>query len=649
MPLKRRAFIATLAIAALVIGSGLYWGKNALRTDGAAHRGSAEAPATVIAGTGTGADEDEDLMARLPPESSLAPWMRAQAVPRRVGEPEVSTRRVRESASAGGSVLQLTADRHRYTLYVPPGAVAVDAQLELAQVAQLPGLPFAMPPQHVVRIVGLPRVLQRPAVLTIEPATGPDGPPASPTAAFVVDPDSRELHAYPFVVAAPAAGDSDRVRAQLLVGRDGFYGVAAADPDELAALDAIVPTDAIARLEAMAARALRNSPAPVAGSAWARWSPIASAHAQATGAAALDEAAQRVVQALRDYYTQKLHPRLQVAGRGCTEKHREFFATTLYDANRWTHAAVAFGIVDGDDAAPLDPTVNPYAYHAEAARRAQLQALAREFADKAQRLRDLMRDATRRMYDSVNACCRKSPEPWMPPYLLGMHRQAAFHDANDELGGAVGDAQDCACAVAAVRDGIGWTGTIRQTDRFSHEQASSTSRSKTSSKRTRNYSVDVILLGAGEDGAAVGMATSSGESSSTVRRVDSDWACAVDEAGSTNEVLGARGVRTDRVGINVRKDGDYRVTFPAPVATGLQRHRQYSRREGCKNRFNDRSRDETSLRAGSVAALAHRTISGRTDVATVLRGSATDSRPDPDRGIERVSTLEWNLRACSAR
>lgn len=643
MPLKRRVVIAAIAIAAIVIAGGVYRGMHAPRADGAARSDSGNAPATAIVPT------DDEPGVGLPPESSLAPWMRARAAPRRVGEPVLSTRRVRESASAGGTMLQLIADRHRYTLYVPPGAVAIDAQLELAQVAQLPGLPFATPPPHMLRVVGLPRSLQRPAVLTIEPASGPRDMPASPTAAFAADPHSRELHAYPFVAARPAAGASGHARVQLLVGRDGLYGIAAAGADELAALDAIVPTDAMARLEAMAAHALRQSHAPVAASAWSRWSPIASAHAQTTGAAGLDEATQRVVQALRDYYAQKLLPRLGAAGRGCTEKHREFYATTLYDANRWIHAAVVFGMVDGDDFTPLDPTVNPYAYHAEAARRAQLQALAKEFADKAQRLRDLMRDATRRMYDSVNACCRKAPEAWMPPYLVGMHRQAAFHDANDELGGDVGDAQDCACAVAAVHDRIGWTGTIRQTDRFSHEQASSTSRSKTVSTRTRSYSVDVTLLGAGEDGAALGMATSSGESSSTVRRVDSDWACAVDEAGSTNEVSGARGVRTDRVGITVRKDGGYRVNFPAPLATGLQRHRQYSRREGCKNRFNDRSRDETSMRAGSVAALTHRTIEGRTDIATVLSGSATLSRPDPARGIEAVSTLEWNLRACSAR
>lgn len=639
----RRAAIAALAFAALATAGVLTW-RAGLRIDPQA---SQSTPATPEASV------DDEPTAGLPPESSLAPWMRASAAPRVSGEPVVSMRRVEANVSAGGALLHLVADRHRYTLYVPAGAVAFDAQVELAQVTQLPGLPFAAQPMHVLRVTNLPPSLRTAAVLTIEPAS-PAGPkaPAMPTAAFAVDARSRELHAYPLARHAADASTGRPARIQLLIGRDGLYGVAHAGDAELQALDASLPTDPLSRLEAMIARALRDAPlpAPVSASAWGGWSPIGAAHAQPAGTARLDAHTQGVVQALRDYYGQKLLPAMGVIGRGCSEKHREFFATTIDDANRWIKGATLMGLVDGDPAVAPDPTVNPYAYHAEAARHAQLEALGDEFEGKADHLQDLIDRATRRMYTTVNRCCRKSPEAWMPPYLLGMHRQAAFQEAGDALGpGGIGDVSACACAVAAVHDGVGWTGTIRQTDRFSQKRRTQTARSKTESTHDRSYTVDVVLLGASEDGDVVGIATSSGESATRVHRADTDWACAVDEAGSSREVSGARGVQTGHVSISVRKGGNYRVNFDAPPATGLERHRQYRKRQGCKNRFNDDSSDRTSFRAGAVVALANRTIQGNAEVPTVLEGSSTESRSDPEGSMDRTSRLEWNIRACSAR
>lgn len=645
MPAMRRAAIAAFAVATLATAGMLVW-------RAAPRIGS---PVPERAGAAPDAVPDDDPVAGLPPESSLAPWMRAPATPRVTGQPVVSTRRVEANVSAGGALLQLVADRHRYTLYVPAGAVASDAQVELAQVTQLPGLPFAAQPAHLMRITNLPPSLRTAAVLTIEPAS-PAGaePPAMPNAAFAVDVRSRELHAYPFARHAADAATGRAAHMQMRIGRDGLYGVAHADDAELAALDASRPTDLLARVEAMTGQALRDAPptppAPTSASAWSGWLPIGSAHAQPAGTGGLDPHVQRVVQALRDYFQQKLLPPLGVIGRGCSGKHRELFATTIHDANRWIHGASLMGLAEADAVAPPDPTVNPYAYHVEAARHAQLEALRDEFQAKAERLQDLIERATRRMYDTVKACCGKSPEAWMPPYLLGMHRQAAFHEAGDALGpGGVGDVSDCACAVAAVHDGVGWTGTIKQTDRFSQKRQTETARSKTESTHDRSYTLDVTLMGAGENGAAIGIATSSGDSATRVHRADTDWACAVDEAGSSREVSGARGVQTGRVSVSVRKDGSYHINFPAPRATGLERHRQYRRREGCKNRFNDDTSDSTSLRAGAVVGLSQRTIRGDTHVPTVLEGSNTESRSDPEGGLERTSTLEWNIRACSAR
>lgn len=650
MPVARRVAAVLVVIAVGATATAVLW-QSTERT------GDTVAPAISRV---LEAPEQDDPEAGLPPEESLAPWMRAPAAPHVVGEPVVSARRVRRAVSAGGALIQLVADRHRYTLYVPAGAAALDSQVEIAQVTQLPGLGFAGP-SHTVRISNLPASLRRPAVLTIEPVPPPGDAQPPLSVGFKVDTRSREAHAYPFAqppsAPQPGAREPSPVRLQMLVGGDGVYGIAAATKAEGAALHASVPTDPLARLEAMIARALNGdmptpTPAPAStASVLSGWWPIASAHAQQVDTAGLDPSVQRIVQSLRDYYAQKLRPRMALLGRGCSEKHREFFSTTISDANRWIQGAELVGLARSDEAtAPPDPAVDPYRYHADAARHAQLTALAAEFDAKARELHDLARRGTKRMYRAVTACCRKSPQAWMPPYLMNMQREAEIYESAADLGPrGVADATDCACAVAAVRDGTGWTGTIRQTDRFSHEHSHESSRSRQTSNTTRQYALDVTLMGAGEDGAALGFASSTGESRRISRRVDTDWACAVDRAGSTVEVTGARGVSTGRVTIHLRKDGSYLVNFPSPIATGLERHHQYYKREGCKNRFNDRTTDITSMRAGAVSVLSQRTIRGRTDVATELSGSETESRPDPGRGIQRTTTIEWSLRACSAR
>jgi hypothetical protein len=72
-----------------------------------------------------------------------APWLAAPADPIVVGEAVLADRRDEEEVSIGGGLVQLTADRRKYSLYVPDGAVIIDARVELTAVASLPGAPFA--------------------------------------------------------------------------------------------------------------------------------------------------------------------------------------------------------------------------------------------------------------------------------------------------------------------------------------------------------------------------------------------------------------------------------------------------------------------------------------------------------------------------
>lgn len=636
----RRVMLSGLVVAFLAIGGALLWHRH---TPGVGPR-NAVGPDQAVP-----PDAATDVA---PP--ALAAWMRAPPSPLVVDAPVLSPRRVQDRASAGGRILELVANRRKFTLYVPPGAIAMDAEIAMTAITRIPGLPFADQEILAVRIENLPRPLLKPVTLTIEPQRQAQAAPPVVAAAFAIDGASdgaaRELHLYPFVHSAENVRNFRQHRYQMLLGEDGVYGIANVTDAELAAANARIPTDFLSRLEMMIAQALREPPTPATAGHWNRWSPIATAHAQgADGQQHLTELERGVAQALRDYYDQKLMPRLDKLGRGCSEEDRQFFMAFNDEARRWLKAAQLIGFIRmGPDQAPLDPTTNPYEYHAEAARRAYYRQLEKEFAARADALDRGLLSGTKRMFEAVKACCRKQPERWMPPYLASMQREA-------EIGGyavaanGLGDSQTCACAVDAVHEGKGWTGSITQTDSYSGKARSATSRRRTETTSTHRYTVSVTMLGGDADGSALGLATSSGENETTTRRVDSAWACAVDEGGISREVTGAQGTQLGPVDISLMPDGRYTINFPHPLATGLEHSRDYLKRNGCRNRFNDGTTDNHSMRSGSVAPDYHKTIHGRTDVATVLEGSISATTPDSHLKRNREATVQWNVRACAAK
>ena len=579
----------------------------------------------------------------------LARWMRAAPNPLVLDPPVMSNRRREAEVSAGGHLVQLVANRQKFTLYVPPGAIALNADITMTAISELPGLPFADPAMHAIRIENLPPALHKPVTLTIEPAPQAPGDAPVNAAAFAMDGTSREVHLYPFAQSEQAVRNRRQARYQMQLGRDGVYGIAHATGDELDAAFARTPTDYLSRLEMMVARAMR-APQPVpTASHWSRWSPVSTAHAQsADDQKQLDPFELDAAKALREYHEQRLMPRLDELGRGCSEKDRDFFMAFTDEANRWLKSAELIGFIRMDpDETPLDPATNPYAYHAEAERRAYFAQLEKEFGAKADALKQGLLGGTRRMFDSVKTCCRKRPAQWMPHYMVGMQRGAELGGYASTLAAdGLGDAQACGCAVDAVHEGKGWTGSIRQTDSYSGEAKSVTPRSRRTTTTTHRYTVNVALMGA-EKGSALGLATASGERERTTRRVDTDWACAVDEAGGSTRLGGGAGTTLEAVDISLRDDGTYLINYPLPLARGLEFSRNYYLRAGCKNRFNDDSKDRVSVRAAAVAAVYHKPIRGQTDNATVLAGSMTVQIPDTHLQRNRQATVEWNLRACA--
>src|SRR3546814_18480841 len=64
-------------------------------------------------------------------------------------------------------------------------------------------------------------------------------------------------------------------------------------------------------------------------------------------------------------------------------------------------------------------------------RSASYRQLREEFDARAKVLERGLLSGAKRMFDAVKTCCRRRPEPWMPPYLTSMQRTA-------EIGGYSG-------------------------------------------------------------------------------------------------------------------------------------------------------------------------------------------------------------------
>jgi hypothetical protein len=624
MAIRRIAAVAVMATLLAAGGAALWYSKG---------RGDGDSPSARTARA----------------QPPLAAWMRAAPDPLVLGPPAMSNSSRQSEVSTGGELVELVANRQKFTLYVPRGAVALDARIRMTAISALPGLPFADPAIAAVRVDNLPSTLRKPVTLTIEPASLAAGDAPINASAIAMHSASREMHLYPFTHSGETVRKRRQSRYQLLVDRDGVYAIANATAGELEAAYARTPTDHLSRLEMMVARAL-HAPRPMpTASLWSRWSPVSTAHAQsADDRKQLDAFVLDAASALRDYHAQRLMPRLDELGRGCSDDDRDFFMTFTDESGRWLKSAQLIGFVNIRDEPELDTTTNPYAYHAEAERRTYFTQLEKEFGAKAVALQQGLLAGTRRMFDAVRTCCRKQPARWMPAYMVGMQRGAELGGYASTLSAdGLADVQACGCSVDAVLEGKGWTGSIKQTDTSSGEAGTITSRSQATTTSSHRYHVHVALVAGDGQGSARGLATASGERAVTTRRVDTDWACAVDEAGISTQLGGGSGTTLDDVSISLRDDGSYLINYPLPQAGGLEVQRNYSRRAGCKNRFNDRSTDRTTVRATAVASRYHKPIRGQTDNATVLTGSMTVQLPDTGLERNRQATVEWNVRACA--
>ena len=655
-PFDRPLVVTVVIVLVVIAGAIALWSRSGAPGAVAEHAGSNNPPESTAAGAqppppsqAAGTAQSAGLPA------PTAEWMRVAPNPLVLEPPVTSTRKEERQISAGGSVVLLRAERHAFTLYVPANAVLLNQTVELTHVTQVK-MPLSGQSISAVQITNLARGLQKPAILTIEPAPRGLHDPSPSPAVFVVDAASRELHLHPFLRSEETVGSLIRDRYQLLITGNGTYGVMNATPDELRTIEARVPTSYPARLDMWVARAMREAPArPLPSSSIHRWSIVPVVFAQsADDREYLSEVHAAALPKLREYYDY-LVAAVKAFKGGCTTEKKTELAALNQQIVDWLKAAQTLALAEPareqiDPEAENAKEMYPYSYQQQAARSEYFRKLREEFEDKQHKLGVALFQLIEGTIKTLNACCRSDPQAWMPGDILYYHRMAAIHGGQDELtAAALSEAQACVCSVAAVTQGKGWTGTITQNETYSGEARSATSRSRTVAVSTHRYSLTVSLLGADENGDPVGLAFASGEQKSTSDRVDTDWACATDEAGSSREVTGARGTEMAPVHLSFLSEGRYRINVPYPLATGLERHRYYSRRAGCRNRFNERTTNRFEIRSGTVVADFRETIHGTTKNAMELTGSQPLTQPDTHLRRNRQGTLTWNLKACASK
>jgi hypothetical protein len=330
------------------------------------------------------------------------------------------------------------------------------------------------------------------------------------------------------------------------------------------------------------------------------------------------------------------------------------------DVLGWIRAVQLLGLSSGDESGQPDSELerlretSPIGYHILEKERAADEAyygpIIRDFDQRQQRLWDAFWDSLKTMYSAIVECCRKKPRYWMPTQLVLLQKLAEGSGRQDILGGGgLGDAQECGCAVAAVFQQKGWQGTIVHKYSASRDTNVTRGHRTDTSSDTTTYSSTITLAGAEENGSLKAFASAQGARELAGKSVITGESCQVHQAGSETKESGTS-VTTVRVAIDFfGRDGQYNLSYTAPVAYGVSHYHSWYKTQGCDNPFANRTDDDVAIRGGSIAGGNAPAIQGQTDNQLQVKGAKSHEVPGLPSGEHERVDVTWDLRACQGQ
>ena len=605
----------------------------------------ATSPATLArSDSGPAAEAKPPTLDDLPRPALTAAWMTEPANPLIV-EMTAGDRDEEQKITPGGGEIELTLETGDHvTLRVPAGALTRNAELRLQSVTMINGWPHAPGTVISVLVSAKPAVLLRNAFLTIERRTRRNRPPPLAMAGFAVDSEKRELHLYP----ATRAGDENGERFTMPIARFGAYGIVEAARTDVEAMHARTPTDLLARIEADLAVGLLER-AQTAGSASLRADVVLASLQSAGGFPAfVPEWMAGVLAQLRDYYQQVLLFYVGAITPSCSRDAVPFFLMLHAKVVEWEHLVQE--LIRSTEGGAASPDVEGYWREIRA-----------DFETKIRTLGDHLDDHVKRLFAAIETCCKHTPQDWMPASMLDVvHHADGYGIGETVLGPDRWERVDtCKCA-ANILNGIArWRGTITHNETFEPPPTVTIAGNRAainSAKQT--YSAQIILTRERND-SHVGFVRARG-----TRATGTDFH---EETTATNEKCGYVWKKhyatsltgeyddEDVVGLSVRADGTYTITYPTPPATGTEWIESNSVFTGaCMDwliRQNNWDRSDTRYGEG-VSGSELGELGGKLNEAdkTRLKETVERSRPWVLNGVDGIlhARITWDLTRCVA-
>jgi hypothetical protein len=382
--------------------------------------------------------------------------------------------------ASGGELTTKGPDGTRFTLTVPPNAVAKNVMITMVPVVAIENLPLSGGLVAAVQITPDDVQFYKNATLLIEPPQPIAAREQTSFASFAYYSDGREFHLYPM--------ETDPSRIALKLVRLGGYGVARGTKVEQDAVRARVPTDPHDRLLMQMQKALglirerRLLAARVSFDAAFDRGLLRIIPASFDPGGVLQASAVEGVSAFvkdlevkaGELYDQLIMPGLRNARPACTPDGQERLAKVISNALDWVREVQLLGLTSRSDDVNMSATGLSDAEVIERHRQRlrdegwsdeemqTMDASADEYRQKVQAITDAVIKLIKEAFDKTHQCCiqEQVPDRRYPSQLLGMARQAALFfegDSTTLLGrNYMEKVEQCACAVG----GEGWRGII---------------------------------------------------------------------------------------------------------------------------------------------------------------------------------------------